>query len=80
MLVGHQSSEWSITDNVWVLSIVKNRYYIQLKHPPPKTDVRLMSVNKNTLLVLSGKVDDLFEKIAVVILPSGQKDSGFYSI
>ncbi len=69
----------SITDSEWVLSIVKNGYFIELMHPPPLTGVRRTSMKPDTRAVMDGEVVDLQEKGAVVPVPSGQEGSGFYS-
>ena len=38
----------SITNNNWVLSIVRSDYFIKLKHPPPITGARMIAMKRST--------------------------------
>ena len=69
----------SITDNDWVLSIVKSGYFIELKRPPPVTGTRVTAMKPATRDVMESEVIDLREKGAVESVPSGQEGTGFYS-
>jgi len=68
-----------VTDNEWVLSIVRSGYFIELKNPPPVTGARVTPAKRATRDAMAAEVADLREKGAVEQVPLGQRGTGFYS-
>ena len=74
----HFVEQWEeLTDNKWVLSIVRNSFRILFRLPPPLSVVPI-SMSQASSLLLQEKIEELFRKRAVErVQDSGTP--GFYS-
>ncbi|VDI40872.1 Hypothetical predicted protein [Mytilus galloprovincialis] len=64
--------EWTkITNDQWVLSIIKEGYKLEFQQFPPKTGVKITSVPAKDLEILHLEVKELMEKSAVEYVPQG---------
>ena len=76
----HFLKEWEkITDDQWVLSIIREGYKLEFEQFPQKTGVRLTSVPAKDLNILHTEVKDLMAKGAVELVPFSDIQNGFYS-
>ncbi|VDI61342.1 Hypothetical predicted protein [Mytilus galloprovincialis] len=72
--------EWTkITNDQWVLSIIKEGYKLEFQQFPPKTGVKITSVPAKDLEILHLEVKELMEKSAVEYVPQADILNGFYS-
>ena len=68
-----------IRADAWVLETVANGYSLEVISPPAFQGVRKTTAGKKSGRVLSGEVEDLVTKGAVVPIPLDQEEMGYYS-
>ena len=68
-----------ITDDQWVLSVIKEGYKIEFNQIPPKTGIKKTNVPAKNLDILNMEVKSLIEKGAVEHVPLNDLQNGFYS-
>lgn len=72
--------EWQkITDDQWVLNVIKEGYKLEFKSKPQLTGVRKTCAPAKSLAILNSEIKDLKEKNAVEIVPQREIPNGFYS-
>ena len=72
--------EWTnITEDKWVLSIIKNGYLLEFHQNPPFSGVKQTNVNVKNLAILNSEIKDLLEKGAIEPVPVKERMEGFYS-
>lgn len=71
-------SHWEkITDDQWVLSVIKEGYKIEFNQIPPKTGIKKTNVPAKNLDILNMEVKSLIEKGAVEHVPLNDLQNGF---
>ena len=76
----HFLPEWEkITQENWVLSIIKEGYKLEFIQKPPFQGIKSTLVNTKNLVLLKAEVNTLLEKNAIEIVPKSETQSGFYS-
>ena len=68
-----------ITNDVWVLKIIKEGYKLEFLQKIPQTGIRKTNVCAKDLTVLLTEINQLFGKGAIEIVPAKEKQKGFYS-
>ena len=76
----HFLPEWEkITQENWVLSIIKEGYKLEFIQKPPFQGIKSTLVNTKNLVLLKAEVNTLLEKNAIEIVSKSETQSGFYS-
>ena len=79
--LGHLWQNWKkITNDNWVLQIVKEGYKLEFIEKIPHTGIRKTNVSEKELTTLLIEVDQLFGKNAIENVPVKERLEGFYSI
>lgn len=72
--------EWEkITDDKWVLSVIREGYKLEFQNFPPNTGIKQTCVNAKDIIILNQEVEKLLEKEAIEIVPPAEIHQGFYS-
>lgn len=72
--------EWEqITQDQWVLSVIKEGYKLEFNQIPPFLGVKETHVNAKNLNILQKEINSLLEKNAIEIVPENIRQTGFYS-
>lgn len=68
-----------ITDDKWVLSVIKKGYKLEFVKIPPNTGIRQTRVSAKHTIILLQEVEKLLEKQAIEPVPPAEVRQGFYS-
>ena len=68
-----------ITQDQWVLDVVRQGYRLDFAVPPPPTRVRVTQLGGERQSALLDEVEELLGKCAIELVPPGQEKDGFYS-
>ena len=69
----------SITQDHWVLSVIREGYHLDFARPPPPTVVRATVLRGEKQSALLDEVGELLGKCAIEPIAPGQENEGFYS-
>lgn len=76
----HFLPEWKkITQEKWVLSVIKEGYKLEFLQKPPFQGIKSTQTNKKNADLLKAEINSLIEKNAIEIVPRLETQSGFYS-
>lgn len=76
----HFLPEWEkITQEKWVLSVIKEGYKLEFLQKPPFQGIKSTQTNKKNADLLKAEINSLIEKNAIEIVPRLETQSGFYS-
>lgn len=68
-----------ITDDQWVLSVIKEGYKLEFLEIPKNTGIKYTCVSAKDLDILDTEVRELVQKEAVEYVPLNEIENGFYS-
>ncbi|VDI39259.1 Hypothetical predicted protein [Mytilus galloprovincialis] len=76
----HFLQEWEqITQDQWVLSIIKDGYKLEFLQKPPFQGIKKTVVSTKNLDILNLEINSLLEKGAIEKVPVKERMTGFYS-
>lgn len=69
----------NITDDKWVLSVIKEGFKFNFIKKPPHSGIKVTSVSAAKQSILEQEVAELLKKNAIEIVPKQNQELGFYS-